>query len=136
MGWVAPATAWFAAERLYIGVMPAADALCAPQQPHSAIVTLRSVTESSGLRAVGLRAGPSRLTFLEARSKLGLDSAIFSEGLLVYEVDGNIRGGHGPIVVREIHPSPSGTEKDRFGAKWNAPARVGDVIEGAIRTSP
>ncbi len=129
MGWVAPGTAWFAAERLYVGAMPEQDALCPPASPFGAVVRLSPITATSGLRALGLRESGARMHFVEVRRRLGIDQDLCATGLLAYEADADAAGGHGPIRVREGHASPAGDERDRCGPLWNAPFQVGDVVE-------
>lgn len=129
MGWVAPGTAWFAVERLYIDAMPDDDALCPPATPFGAIVRLAPITVSTGLRALGLRETEARIHFMEVRQSIGLDAEICASGLLAYDADADAAGGHGPVRVREGHASPAGEERDRCGPLWNAPYQVGDAIE-------
>jgi M6 family metalloprotease-like protein len=128
MGLAWPGTAWFAAEQLYVDVLPAVDVLCPPQQAFGAIVTIQPLLSASGLRAIGLRTSATALTFMEVRRKIGMDAGICAEGLLVYDVDGSKEGGRGSIVVREGRASTAGPEMTACELKWNAPYRVGDVF--------
>jgi M6 family metalloprotease-like protein len=128
MGAAGPGNSWTAAERSYLGVLPDNDVLCPPTEPFHAIVTLRPIEETTGLRGMGLRETATKVTFIESRHALGIDAAFCRTGLLVYDVNGAAPGGHGPIQVRDIHASPPGPEENRCHIKWNAPAQVGDVI--------
>ncbi len=128
MGFASPGSAWTAAERHFVGAMPAAEMLCPPPQPFGAVVRLAALSAPGDLRAMGLRDGVSTLTFLEVRRAVGLDAHICAGGLLAYDVDGSVATGEGPVVVREARSSAAGAEQDRCGPKWNAPFQVGDTL--------
>lgn len=128
MGFAAPGSAWTAAERHYVGAMPVEELLCPPTQAFGAVVRLAALSEPGNLRALGLRAGGARLTFLEVRRASGLDAHICTTGVLAYDVDGSIGSGAGPVVVHEARASAAGPERDRCGPKWRAPFQVGDTL--------
>ncbi|HKS07095.1 MAG TPA: hypothetical protein VJR92_12365, partial [Gemmatimonadaceae bacterium] len=129
MGWVAPATSWTAAERLYVGALTDNDLLCPPSEPFTAQVTMTQIAMTTGVRAIGLRSTATRMTFIESRIAVLQDANACQLGVLVYDVNGAETLGNGPIRVREIRPSAAGAQMDECGVKWNAPARSGDVFE-------
>ena len=98
---------------------------------------LRPIGARDGAGITVVRTGPHSALVAEARTRIGLDSGICAQGVLVYRVDSSVPTGHGPVRVVDAHPGSHG------GASCSARspaalAELGDApfTPGMTHTSP
>ncbi len=99
--------------------------------PREAQVTLTPLESRGGMKAVVVRTTPTQAYVIEARRKLGLDSNLCKEGVLVYTVDSQVENGGGPIQVQRAAEDVPGDERNRCDTLYNAPFQPGQTFEDA-----
>ncbi|UZJ31260.1 M6 family metalloprotease domain-containing protein [Streptomyces endophytica] len=83
-------------------------------------------------RLLVLRTGPDSALAIEARSALGNDRSLCSEGVLAYRIDSATASGSGPVHVLDGHPATSacwGTSV--YPPLADAPLGVGESMDDA-----
>jgi len=72
--------------------------------PNILVANLRPLEEDSGSRAVVVELTATISYVVEVRRRIGYDSGLPSEGVLVYHVDTSKDGGHGVVEVVDANP--------------------------------
>ncbi|CAN5285051.1 M6 family metalloprotease domain-containing protein [soil metagenome] len=99
--------------------------------PRDAQATLTPLETRAGMKAIVVRTTPTQAYVVEARRKLGLDSNLCKEGVLVYTVDSQVENGGGPIRVQRAAEDVPGEERNRCDTLYNAPFQPGQTFEDA-----
>lgn len=99
--------------------------------PGQVRATLTPLEAGGGTKMVVVRTAPSNAYVVEARRRVGLDSNLCKEGVLVYTVDSQVSNGGGPIQVQRAAEHASEEERNRCGTLYNAPYLPGQTFEDA-----
>jgi M6 family metalloprotease-like protein len=83
--------------------------------------TITPLERAGGLKAVVVPMGLSSAYVIEARKRIGEDSRLCEDGVLIYTVSSAIRSGYGPIQVQAAQRDGHGELFDRCGPLYNAP---------------
>ena len=130
MSWNDPGTHFLAWNKWKLGWLDSSQLACL-DGPGELTTTITPLARPGGLKAVVLPMGPSSAYVVEARRKIGEDSALCDTGVLVYSVSSTIKSGYGPVRVRAAQRDTSATLIDRCGPLYNAPF---DKAEGEVAT--
>jgi len=120
MSWNDPGAQFLAWHKWKLGWLDSSQLTCL-DRPGELTTTITPLARPGGLKAIVLPLAPSKAYVVEARRKLGEDSRLCDEGVLVYSVDATIRSGHGPVRVRPAQRDTSSNLKNRCGPLYNAP---------------
>ena len=99
--------------------------------PGQVQATLTPLEAGGGTKLVVVRTAPSTAYVVEARRRLGLDSNLCKEGVLVYTVDSQVSNGGGPVLIQRAAEDVPGEELNRCDTLYNAPYVLGQTFEDA-----
>ncbi len=124
MSWNDPGAHFLAWEKWKLGWLDPAQLTCL-SGPGRLTTTLTPLERAGGLKAIVLPTGPSSAYVVEARRRIGQDSRLCKEGVLVYSVDSTVRSGYGPVRVHAAKADTSLDSVNRCGPLYNAPFSTG-----------
>jgi M6 family metalloprotease-like protein len=120
MSWNDPGFDFLAWEKWKLGWLAPSQLACL-DRPGQMTATLTPLERAGGLKAIVMQTSDSRAFVVEARRRIGQDTGLCAEGVLVYTVDASVRSGDGPVRVRAAEPDRSSELRDRCGPLYNAP---------------
>jgi M6 family metalloprotease-like protein len=124
MSWTEPGSHYLAWHKWKLGWLEPSQLTCLSGSG-DVTTTLTPLAASGGLKAVVVPTGPSSAYVIEARRRMGEDSRLCADGVLVYQVDATTRSGQGPIRVRAAKPDQSAALVERCGLLYDAPFSTG-----------
>jgi M6 family metalloprotease-like protein len=120
MSWNDPGAHFLAWHKWKLGWLDASQLACL-DGPGELTATITPLERLGGLKAVFVPLGPSKAYVVEARRRIGEDSRLCDEGVLVYSIDATTRSGNGPVRVRPAQRDTSSNLKNKCGPLYNAP---------------
>lgn len=120
--------------RYKLGWLLQSETVCL-SSPGTTSVTLTSLGGSGGTQLVIVPLGDKRFYVAEYRVRAGADSQMCDEGLLVYQVDGEVGTGMGPVQVEAAGTAPSEQLRYQCGEMYDAPFDSG-AGETAVFSDP
>jgi M6 family metalloprotease-like protein len=124
MSFNTPGAHFMAWHKLKLGWLAPSEIMCiASQQVIETTITPLEVL--GGLKAVVISIGPSTAYVVEVRQRIGQDTRLCDEGVLIYRVDAMIPNGSGPIRVMPAQSGSDAKQVDMCGPLYDAPFDVG-----------
>ncbi|MEK6275142.1 MAG: M6 family metalloprotease domain-containing protein [Actinomycetota bacterium] len=119
MSWNDPGGHFLAWQKWKLGWLEPSQLTCL-SGPGELTTTITPLERAGGLKAIVVPTGLSSAYLIEARRRIGQDSRLCDEGILVYSVDAAVRSGYGPVRVRAAQPDGNGDAFNRCGPLYNA----------------
>jgi M6 family metalloprotease-like protein len=119
MSWNDPGGHFLAWEKWKLGWLDPSQLTCL-RGPGELTTTITPLERAGGLKAIVVPTGLSTAYLVEARKRIGEDSQLCEDGVLVYSVDASVRTGYGPVRVRAAQRDGNGDAFDRCGPLYNA----------------
>ncbi len=120
MSWNLPGSHLLAWHKWKLGWLQPSELTCL-NGPGEVTATLTPAARSGGLKGIVVPTGSSSAFVIEARKRVGEDSRLCEDGVLVYSVDGTVKSGEGPIRVRAAQRDTSSELLNRCGPLYEAP---------------
>jgi M6 family metalloprotease-like protein len=120
MSWNDPGGHFLAWEKWKLGWLDPSQLTCV-DGPGELTTTVTPLERAGGLKAIVVPTGASSAYVIEARKRIGVDTRLCEDGVLVYQVYGNIRSGQGPVRISAAQPDRNSQLRDRCGPLYNAP---------------
>ena len=120
MSWNDPGGHFLAWEKWKLGWLDPSQLTCL-RGPGELTTTITPLERAGGLKAIVVPTGISSAYVLEARRRIGQDSRLCEDGILVYSVDSSVRSGEGPVLVHAAQRDGNGDAFNRCGPLYNAP---------------
>ena len=114
-----------------LGWLDPAQVACVPA--HASVSdTVSPLERAGGLKMVVAQTSPSTAYVVETRRRLGLDSNLCEEGVLIYMVDSQVGNARGAVWVKRA--APDGSAQNSCGLLYAAPFSPVQVYEdSAVR---
>ncbi len=119
MSWNDPGGHFLAWEKWKLGWLEPSELTCL-ESPGELTTTITPLERAGGLKAIVVPTGISSAYVVEARKRIGEDTRLCEDGVLIYSVDAAVRSGHGPVRVRAAQRDASGETFNRCGPLNNA----------------
>jgi M6 family metalloprotease-like protein len=119
MSWNDPGGHFLAWEKWKLGWLDPSQLTCLGG-PGELTTTITPLERAGGLKAIVVPIGLSSAYVVEARRRIGQDSQLCEDGVLVYSVDASVRSGHGPVLVHAAQRDGHGDAFSRCGPLYNA----------------
>ncbi|HYZ19351.1 MAG TPA: M6 family metalloprotease domain-containing protein [Gaiellaceae bacterium] len=120
MSWNLPGSHLLAWHKWKLGWLHPSELTCL-NGPGELTATLTPAARPGGLKGIVVPTGSSSAFVIEARKRVGEDSRLCEDGVLVYSVDGTVKSGEGPIRVRAAQRDTSSELLNRCGPLYEAP---------------
>jgi len=120
MSWNDPGGHFLAWQKWKLGWLDPSQLTCL-EGPGELTTTISPLERAGGLKAIVVPTGVSSAIVIEARRRIGEDSRLCEDGVLVYSVYANIRNGAGPVRVSAAQHDTNSQLRDRCGPLYNAP---------------
>jgi M6 family metalloprotease-like protein len=119
MSWNDPGGHFLAWEKWKLGWLDPSQLTCLGG-PGELTTTITPLERAGGLKAIVVPTGLSSAYVIEARKRIGQDSQLCEDGVLVYSVDAAVRSGYGPVRVHAAQRDRNGDALSRCGPLNNA----------------
>jgi M6 family metalloprotease-like protein len=119
MSWNDPGGHFLAWHKWKLGWLEPSELTCLGG-PGELTTTITPLERAGGLKAIVVPIGLSSTYVVEARRRIGQDTPLCEDGVLVYSVDSSVRSGYGPVHVRAAQRDRRGDAFDRCGPLYNA----------------
>lgn len=119
MSWNDPGGHFLAWEKWKLGWLEPSQLTCL-SGPGEVTTTISPLERAGGLKAIVVQTGLSSAYLIEARKRIGQDSQLCEDGVLIYLVDAAVRSGYGPVRVRAAQRDGNGDTFNRCGPLYNA----------------
>jgi M6 family metalloprotease-like protein len=120
MSWNDPGGHFLAWEKWKLGWLDASQLTCL-QGPGELTTTISPIERAGGLKAIVVPTGLSSAYVIEARKRIGEDTPLCEDGVLIYSVDASVHSGYGPVHVRAAQrDNTTGDAFNRCGPLYNA----------------
>lgn len=130
MSWVQTGGHFFAWNKWRLGWLAASQLRCL-DATGQLVATLSPIERRGGVKAVVVKTGASAATVVEARRRVGEDSSLCDEGVLVYAVSATARTGRGPIRLLSARGGSDEEQIARCGVRYDAGLDAGAAYEDA-----
>lgn len=120
MSWNELAAHFVAWEKWKLGWLDPSQLTCL-DGPGEVTTTITPLERAGGLKAIVLPMGLSSAYVIEARKRIGEDSRLCDDGVLIYSVDATVRTGGGPVHVRAAQNDTNADLHNTCGPLYNAP---------------
>jgi M6 family metalloprotease-like protein len=119
MSWNDPGGHFLAWEKWKLGWLEPSELTCVAG-PGELTTTISPLERTGGLKAIVVQTGLSSAYVIEARKRIGEDTRLCEDGVLIYSVDAAVRTGYGPVRVRAAQRDATGEVFNRCGPLNNA----------------
>jgi M6 family metalloprotease-like protein len=119
MSWNDPGGHFLAWEKWKLGWLDPSQLTCVGA-PGELTTTITPLERAGGLKAIVVPTGLSSAYVVEARKRIGQDSQLCEDGVLIYSVDASVSSGHGPVLVHAAQRDGHGDAFSRCGPLYNA----------------
>ncbi|MEP6909288.1 MAG: M6 family metalloprotease domain-containing protein [Actinomycetota bacterium] len=119
MSWNDPGGHFLAWEKWKLGWLDSSQLTCL-RGPSELTTTITPIERGTGLKAVVVPTGLSSAYVIEARKRIGEDTALCESGILIYSVNASVRSGDGPVQVHAAQRDQRGEAFNRCGPLYNA----------------
>jgi M6 family metalloprotease-like protein len=111
-----------------LGWLDPAQVACVPA--HTTVSdTVSPLERAGGLKMVVAQTSPSTAYVVETRRRLGIDSGLCDEGVLIYTVDSQVANARGAVRVKRA--TPDGSAQSSCGLLYAAPFSPMQMYEDA-----
>lgn len=119
MSWNDPGGHFLAWQKWKLGWLEPSELTCL-EGPGQLTTTISPLERTGGLKAIVVQTGISSAYVVEARKRIGQDSGLCEDGVLIYSVDASVRTGYGPVRVQRAQRDIGGDALNRCGPLNNA----------------
>ena len=119
MSWNEPGGHFLAWEKWKLGWLDPSQLTCL-DGPGELTTTITPLERAGGLKAIVVPMGISSAYLVEVRKRIGEDTRLCEDGVLIYSVDASVRTGNGPVRVRAAQRDGNGDAFNRCGPLYNA----------------